>query len=102
MLLSDETISLAVLFLIVALLYASVGQAGASGYPAAMGLCGMSPIAIKTTALALNLLVAGISTVQFWRLGLLSLRVSIPLRSLASLFPCLAARCNFQPPFAIR
>jgi uncharacterized membrane protein YfcA len=77
-LLTDETIWLAVLFLIVALLYASVGQAGASGYLAAMGLFSMTPAAMKTTALALNLLVAGIGTIQFWRMGLLSLRTFYP------------------------
>lgn len=76
--LTNETIWLAILFLIVALLYASVGQAGASGYLAAMGLFSMSPPAMKTTALALNLLVAGIGTLQFWRMGLLSLHTFYP------------------------
>lgn len=33
---------------------------------------------MKTTALALNLLVAGIGTIQFWRMGLLSLRTFYP------------------------
>ena len=37
-----ETLGLAVVFLIVALVYAAVGQAGASGYIAAMGLLGMA------------------------------------------------------------
>ena len=65
-----ETLGLAVVFLVVALVYASVGQAGASGYIAAMGLLGMAPLTMKTTALALNLLVAGIGTLQFWRMGI--------------------------------
>lgn len=76
--LTDETILLAFLFLIVAILYASVGQAGATGYLAAMGMVSMSPPAMKTTALSLNLVVAGIGTIQFWRLSALSLRTFYP------------------------
>jgi len=75
---SGETLWLALVFLVVALVYASVGQAGASGYIAAMGLLGMAPLVMKTTALALNLLVAGIGTFQFWRMGLLSWRTAYP------------------------
>lgn len=36
---------------------------------AVMGLLSMSPPAIKTTALALNLLMAGIGAIQFWPMG---------------------------------
>ncbi|MDZ4054217.1 MAG: sulfite exporter TauE/SafE family protein [Phenylobacterium sp.] len=75
---SDETAWLSILFVLIALLYASVGQAGASGYLAAMGLFGLAPAAMKTTALSLNLLVAGIGTIQFWRSGLLSWRSFYP------------------------
>ena len=75
---TDETVWLTVIFLLVALLYASVGQAGASGYLAAMGLFQLAPSAMKTTALSLNLLVAAIGTFQFWRNGLLSWRTFYP------------------------
>ena len=74
----NETSWLALIFLIIATLYASVGQAGASGYLAAMGLLGMAPLTMRITALALNLVVAGIGTFQFWRLGLLSYRTFYP------------------------
>lgn len=56
-------------FLLIAALYASVGQAGASGYLAVMALAGFAPVAMKTTALALNLTVAGIGTALFLRAG---------------------------------
>lgn len=56
------------------MLYAAVGQAGASGYIAIMGLVGFGPLAMKTTALSLNLLVAGIGTALFLRAGRLSWR----------------------------
>lgn len=65
---------LSVAFLVTALIYAAVGQAGASGYIAIMGLAGFGPLAMKTTALSLNLLVAGIGTVLFLRAGRLSWR----------------------------
>jgi hypothetical protein len=69
---------LGVLFFAIALLYASVGQAGASGYLAIMALFGFAPDTMKTTALSLNLLVAAIGTYQFWRVGLMSWRTLYP------------------------
>jgi len=54
---------------IVALLYSSVGHAGASGYIAVMSLFSMAPAEIKPTALVLNILVACIGTWQFRRAG---------------------------------
>lgn len=61
--------------LVVALLYASVGHAGASGYIAVMTLVGMSAAAIKPTALVLNVLVATIGTAQYVRAGHFSWRI---------------------------
>jgi uncharacterized membrane protein YfcA len=54
---------------IVAFLYSSVGHAGASGYIAVMALLGLAPATIRPTALVLNILVASIGSVQFWRAG---------------------------------
>ena len=54
---------------LVALLYSSVGHAGASGYIATMTLCGFATAFIKPTALILNILVACIGAFQFWRAG---------------------------------
>ena len=53
----------------VALLYSSVGHAGASGYIAVMSLLSVAPAEIKPIALTLNVLVASIATWQFWRGG---------------------------------
>ena len=53
----SETIGLGAAFLVIAALYSSVGQAGASGYLAVMGLAGFDPAMMKPTALALNVLV---------------------------------------------
>ena len=54
---------------VVALLYATVGHGGASGYIAVMTLFGLAPAVIKPTALVLNILVATIGTWQFYRAG---------------------------------
>jgi uncharacterized membrane protein YfcA len=70
---------LSVLFFIAALLYSSVGHAGASGYIAAMALFGLAPAVIKPTALFLNILVALIATVQFYRAGHFSWKIFWPL-----------------------
>ncbi|MEI6240915.1 MAG: sulfite exporter TauE/SafE family protein [Planctomycetia bacterium] len=53
----------------VALLYASVGHAGATGYIAVMTLFGIAPVVIRPTALVLNVIVATIATAQFVRAG---------------------------------
>jgi uncharacterized membrane protein YfcA len=60
---------LTVLIFTAAILYSSVGHAGASGYLAAMALVGVAPDVMKPTALALNILVASIATVRYYRAG---------------------------------
>lgn len=62
----------------IALLYSSVGHAGASGYIAVMSLLSVAPATIKPTALTLNILVASIGTWQFWRAGHFSWRLFWP------------------------
>jgi hypothetical protein len=71
MLLMDITTALilAITFLAAALLYASVGHAGASGYLAAMALLGVAPATMRPTALVLNVLVASIAAFKFYRAG---------------------------------
>lgn len=63
---------------VVAVLYAAVGQAGASGYLAAMGAAGIDPAVMKPAALALNLTVSAIGVVQFRRAGWFSWRLFYP------------------------
>ncbi len=73
-----ETVNLAGLILVIATLYAAVGQAGASGYLAVMGIVSLDPAVMKPVALALNLLVAAIGTVRFARAGLFRWRTFYP------------------------
>lgn len=58
-----------------AVLYSSVGHAGASGYLAAMALFGLAPERMRPAALVLNVIVAGIGTVRFYRAGCFSWRL---------------------------
>ncbi|CAO3435661.1 sulfite exporter TauE/SafE family protein [Azospirillum doebereinerae] len=74
----SETVNLAGLILVIAALYAAVGQAGASGYLAVMGMVSLDPVVMKPVALALNLLVAAIGTARFARVGLLRWRTFYP------------------------
>ncbi len=53
---------LAVCIFVVAMLYASVGHGGASGYLAVMALFSLHPAALKPTALILNIVVAGVAS----------------------------------------
>ena len=71
---------------LVALLYASVGHAGATGYIAVMTLFGLAPEVIRPTALMLNVVVASIASVQFLRAGHFRGRLFWPL-AVASV-PC--------------
>jgi uncharacterized membrane protein YfcA len=65
----DQVFVLTVLIFLAAVLYSSVGHAGASGYLAAMALMGVHPDIMKPTALCLNIIVATIGTIQFTRAG---------------------------------
>jgi uncharacterized protein len=67
----------------VAWLYASVGHAGASGYIAVLTLFGMAPAEIKPLALLLNVLVASIGTIQFYRAGHFSWHLFWPFALMA-------------------
>ena len=74
----SETLIIAILFFAAAALYASVGHAGASAYLAVMGLYSFAPSVMKPTALALNILVALVATLKFYRAGLFSWRLFWP------------------------
>jgi uncharacterized membrane protein YfcA len=69
---TGEFVALAAAIFVVALLYSSVGHAGASGYIAVLTLFGMGVEVIRPTALTLNILVAAIGFLQWWRAGFFS------------------------------
>src|SRR5213592_225315 len=81
-----DTTHLVLLFLaigVIALLYSSVGHAGASGYIATMTLFGIAAVVIRPTALLLNILVASIGAFQFWRAGYFSWKLFWPFALLS-------------------
>jgi len=78
----------------IALLYSSVGHAGASGYIAVMSLLSLAPAEIKPIALALNILVASIGSFQFWRAGHFSWNLFWPFALLSVPFAFLGGYLN--------
>ena len=80
------------LLFLVAVLYASVGHGGASGYLALMAIFSIAPNVMKPTALLLNLFVSATSFFQFyrgrhfkWKLFLPFAMASIPMAFLGGL-----------------
>lgn len=86
---SAEASWLAAPLFCIAAVYAAVGQAGASGYIAVMALAGLAPLVMKTSALALNILVAAIGTFYFVRAGRLTWRNVYPFAVLGFPFSLL-------------
>ncbi|HRD53237.1 MAG TPA: sulfite exporter TauE/SafE family protein [Flavobacteriales bacterium] len=71
------------LFFLIAVLYSSVGHAGASGYLAVMALLSFAPDTIKPTSLLLNVVVAGIASWRYLRAGCFSWKVFWPVAAVA-------------------
>jgi len=88
---------LTVVFLLIAIAYASVGHAGASGYIAAMSLAGFAPATIRPTALALNILVASIGVWRFHRAGLIDWKQLAPFVFTSAPAAFLAAKYLHSP-----
>ncbi|MEX1131759.1 MAG: sulfite exporter TauE/SafE family protein [Flavobacteriales bacterium] len=71
------------LFFGIAVLYSSVGHAGASGYLAIMALLEFAPESIKPTSLVLNIAVAGIASWRYLRAGCFRWNVFWPVAVVA-------------------
>lgn len=78
------SISFFILLFIVALLYASVGHGGASGYLALMAIYGFAPEVMKPSALMLNLFVSLTSFIMFYKGGHFKWKLFLPF-ALASI-----------------
>lgn len=75
---SSDVFVLAPLFLLVAILYSSVGHGGASAYLAILVLAGFPREAIAPTALVLNVLVTLLGTINYYRAGHFDARLLLP------------------------
>lgn len=76
---TSDSLLLAALILLAAVLYSSVGHGGASGYLAAMALLGVAPAEMKPAALVLNVFVSAIATWRFHRAGCFDGKIFWPL-----------------------
>jgi uncharacterized membrane protein YfcA len=74
----EPELALAALMFLAAVLYTSVGHAGASAYIALMVLFGVSHAVMRPTALALNILVAGLTSLRYVRAGMFRWRTLWP------------------------
>jgi uncharacterized membrane protein YfcA len=75
---NTSTLIMSILMFIVAFLYASVGHGGASGYLAVLSFFGFSHAEMASTALMLNILVAGLSFYAYFKGGHFSWRLTWP------------------------
>lgn len=82
---------------LIALLYASVGHGGASGYLALMALLGQAPAEMRPAALWLNLLVSTVATAQYARAGHFAWRPFLPLALWSVPMAYLGARISLDP-----
>ena len=94
-----ETVLLTLLIFIAALLYASVGHGGASGYLAAMALFNLAPDVMKPTALVLNLFVAALGTIRYAQAGCFSWNIFWPFAVVS--IPCAFLGGKWMLPVAI-
>ncbi|HEX7621351.1 MAG TPA: sulfite exporter TauE/SafE family protein [Anaerolineales bacterium] len=69
---------LAVLVTAVAFLYASIGFGGATGYLAVMSQFRIDPSVMASTALVLNIFVAGVAFINYFRAGHLTKNLLLP------------------------
>ena len=91
-----EIIFLIILF-IVAFLYASIGHGGASGYLALMVLFNVEAINMRSSALLLNLFVAGISFYGFYKAGYFRWKILFPFIAGSMPMAYLGARIPVNP-----
>ncbi len=67
------------IFMLIAILYSSVGHAGASGYLAVMAILSFTPEEIKPTSLILNIVVALIASIKYINEGYFDKKVFLPV-----------------------
>lgn len=87
------------MFFVVAVLYTTVGHAGASGYLAVMGLAGLAPEVMRPTALLLNIAVAAFTTWRFREARFFDAKALAPF--VAGSLPCAFIGGTIQLPSAL-
>ncbi len=93
----NELLILIPIFFMVSALYASVGHGGASGYLAIMALASIPVLAMKPTALTLNLVVSLLGTIMFFRAGHFAWRLFWMFSIVSIPFAYLGGRTDLSP-----
>jgi uncharacterized membrane protein YfcA len=83
----------------VAILYSAIGQGGGSGYLAVMAAGGLSVNQMRPTALALNVLVSGLTGCKFVHAGRFQFRVFWPSVLFGTPAAMLGAKVEMHPDF---
>lgn len=86
------------LVFVIAALYGSVGHGGASGYLAVLSFAALSPQELATTALLLNLVVAGLAFISYWQAGHFSFRLTCPFLLTSIPFAFLGGQMKVSEP----
>lgn len=82
------------LIFVAALLYASVGHGGASGYLAVMALMSVAPETMRPAALTLNVLVSSIAVYKFYRVKAFSWTLLLPIIAASIPFAFIGGQVN--------
>ena len=86
-----------VLIGITAFMYASVGHGGASGYLALMAIFGFETELLRSSALTLNVFVAGIAFFQYYRKGFFNWKIFLPFAIGSIPFSYLGGSISINP-----
>ena len=92
-------LAVAALMAVAAALYSSVGHGGASAYLAIMALFSVVPETMRPTALALNLVVAGLGTARYWLRGQTNFRLLLAFAVTAAPAAYLAGGIHLPPQY---
>jgi uncharacterized membrane protein YfcA len=90
---------IAALMAVAAALYSSVGHGGASAYLAIMALAGVAPETMRPTALALNLVVAGLGAFRYWHGGQTNLKLLLAFAATATPAAFLGGWAHLPPEY---
>ncbi len=82
---------------VVAVLYASVGHGGASGYLAILSLLNTPAAIASSTALTLNLIVSGVSGLVYWRASHFNATLVLPFLATSIPLAYIGASMNISP-----
>lgn len=90
-------LAIVVALMLTAFLYSSVGHGGASGYLALMALFAIETAVMRSSALTMNLFVAGISFISFYRGGHFKWNIFFPFAAASVPMAFLGAQTTINP-----